>query len=40
MQAVSSFILSLHGTNPPNAKQPEGTKWEETKIDSAKTTGS
>lgn len=36
MQAVASFILSLHGTNPPNAKQPEGEKWEETAADSAK----
>ena len=24
MQAVSSYVISLHGTNPPNAKAPEG----------------
>jgi cytochrome c oxidase cbb3-type subunit 3 len=33
MQAVSSYVLSLHGTNPPNAKAPEGVKYEE-KADS------
>lgn len=26
MQQVSSFILSLQGTNPPNAKEPQGEK--------------
>ncbi len=25
IQQVSSFILTLHGTNPPNAKAPQGT---------------
>ncbi len=40
MQAVSSYIITLHGTNPPNGKQPEGTKWEEEKTDSLKTIGS
>lgn len=29
IQAVGSYIMSLHGTNPPNGKAPEGTKWEE-----------
>ncbi|MCK5078305.1 MAG: c-type cytochrome, partial [Bacteroidales bacterium] len=24
IQEVSSFILSLQGTNPPNAKEPQG----------------
>lgn len=33
IQAVGSYILSLHGTNPPNAKSPEGTKWEEPEMD-------
>lgn len=33
MQAVGSYILTLHGTNPPNAKAPEGLKYEE-KADS------
>ncbi len=27
MQKVSSFILSLVGTNPPNAKEPQGEKY-------------
>ncbi len=34
MQAVSSFIISLHGTKPANPKAPEGQKWEEPKSDS------
>ncbi len=25
---VSSYILTLQGTNPPNAREPEGEKWE------------
>ncbi|MFH1196266.1 MAG: cbb3-type cytochrome c oxidase N-terminal domain-containing protein [bacterium] len=29
MQAAASFIISLHGTNPPNGKAPEGLKYEE-----------
>lgn len=29
MQAVASYILKLHGTNPPNAKAPEGDVWKE-----------
>jgi cytochrome c oxidase cbb3-type subunit 3 len=36
MQAVSSYIITMHGTNPPNAKAPEGDKWEEVKTDSVK----
>lgn len=28
MQEVSSYILTLKGTNPPNQKGPEGKKWE------------
>lgn len=27
MQAVASYVLSLQGTNPPNAKAPEGEVW-------------
>lgn len=27
IHAVSNYILSLHGTNPPNAKAPEGEIW-------------
>lgn len=29
IQAVASYILSLQGTNPPNAKAPQGTLWQE-----------
>lgn len=29
MQEVSSYIISLLGTNPPNPKAPEGEKWVE-----------
>ncbi|MBX3007266.1 MAG: c-type cytochrome [Melioribacteraceae bacterium] len=29
MQAVSNYILTLHGTNPANGKVPEGEKWVE-----------
>ena len=27
MQQVASFVLSLKGTNPPNAKAPQGNIW-------------
>ncbi len=27
IQQVSSYILSLQGTNPPNAKEPQGELW-------------
>ena len=27
MQEVTSYILSLQGTNPPDGKAPEGEKW-------------
>lgn len=30
MQKVSSFVLSLQGTNPANAKAPQGPEWVET----------
>jgi cytochrome c oxidase cbb3-type subunit 3 len=29
MQEVASYVISLHGTNPPNGKPPEGQKWED-----------
>ncbi len=29
MQAVSSYVLSLQGTNPPNPKAPEGEIWKD-----------
>ncbi|MEW6506504.1 MAG: cbb3-type cytochrome c oxidase N-terminal domain-containing protein [Bacteroidota bacterium] len=29
MQSASSYIITLHNTNPPNGKAPEGTKWVE-----------
>lgn len=28
MQRVASYILTLHGTNPPNGKAPQGEKYE------------
>ncbi|MEO1258585.1 MAG: cbb3-type cytochrome c oxidase N-terminal domain-containing protein [Bacteroidota bacterium] len=28
MQRIASYILSLQGTNPPNAKDPQGDLWE------------
>ncbi len=27
IQSVASFILTLHGTNPPDPKAPQGEKW-------------
>lgn len=30
MQKVASYILSLQGSNPPNAKDPQGDLWEGT----------
>lgn len=37
IQFVASYVLSLHGTNPPNGKAPEGTLYkEEPKPDSTK----
>ncbi len=30
IQETASYVLSLEGTNPPNAKAPQGQKWEET----------
>ncbi|MCK9426854.1 MAG: c-type cytochrome [Ignavibacteriaceae bacterium] len=35
MEEVGSFILSLRGTNPPNAKSPQGNLWSD-KSDSVK----
>ena len=32
IQEISSFILSIKGTNPPNAKEPQGDKYEGKKI--------
>lgn len=29
IQKVASYILTLHGTNPPNAKAPQGEIWKE-----------
>ena len=46
LQAVCSYIISLHGTNPPNAKAPQGDLYKpeaaaapskDAKIDSTKT---
>ncbi len=35
IEEAASFVLSLQGTNPPNAKPPQGTLWSE-KTDSVK----
>jgi len=36
IQEVASFILTMKGTNPAGAKEPQGDKWmEESKMDSA-----
>lgn len=32
MQQVASYILTLEGTNPPNAKEPEGKEYKEEKT--------
>jgi cytochrome c oxidase cbb3-type subunit 3 len=29
IKEVSSFIISIEGTNPANGKEPEGDKWVE-----------
>jgi cytochrome c oxidase cbb3-type subunit 3 len=29
---VSNYIKTLHGTNPPNGKEPQGEKEEEEKL--------
>lgn len=34
MQEVASYVISLQGTNPPNAKAPEGQPYVETGSDS------
>lgn len=34
IQKVSSYILSLQGTNPPNQKEPQGTLYEAVETDS------
>lgn len=35
MQEVSSYIMTLRGTNPPNQKGPEGKKWDSSLEDDA-----
>jgi cytochrome c oxidase cbb3-type subunit 3 len=37
IQQVASYILSLHGTNPPNGKPPEGTIWIDSTATNTKT---
>ncbi len=32
MQQVSSYVLSLHGSSPPNPKEPQGDKKTEEKV--------
>jgi cytochrome c oxidase cbb3-type subunit III len=36
IQAVASYVLTLHDTKPANPKAQEGSKWEEPKTDSMK----
>ncbi|MGK9476189.1 cbb3-type cytochrome c oxidase N-terminal domain-containing protein [Melioribacter sp. OK-6-Me] len=36
MQAVASYIITLHGTNPPNSKAPEGELWKENSVEGSK----
>ena len=39
IQSAASYILTMHGTNPPNGKAAEGEKWiepDENKISSTK----
>jgi cytochrome c oxidase cbb3-type subunit 3 len=38
MQKVASYILTLKGTNPPNAKAPQGEIWEDESAASPATT--
>ena len=38
MHKVASYIISLQGTNPPNAKEPQGDLWEGVTRDSTKNT--
>jgi cytochrome c oxidase cbb3-type subunit 3 len=40
MQKVASYILTLKGTNPPNAKAPQGEIWEDESAASPATTPS
>ncbi|HEX2867165.1 MAG TPA: cbb3-type cytochrome c oxidase N-terminal domain-containing protein [Ignavibacteriales bacterium] len=35
IQEVASYVLSLHGTNPPNSKAPQGVKAEEDSTNAA-----
>lgn len=37
IQEVSSYIISLQGTNPENAKEPQGEKWTEGEAGSTET---
>ncbi len=37
MQEIASYVLSLQGTNPPNAKQQEGTLYVEPAVNAAPT---
>ncbi len=39
MSHIASFIKTLHGTNPPNAKAPQGDLFTDNKTDSSAATG-
>jgi cytochrome c oxidase cbb3-type subunit 3 len=38
IQQVTSYVLSLHGSNPPNAKAPQGNLWAEPPAKDSATT--
>lgn len=35
IQQVASYIMSLQGSNPPNAKEPQGEVWTEVEVSTA-----
>ena len=39
IQDVGSYILTLEGTNPPGAKEAQGTIWQEATVSADSTAG-
>lgn len=37
MQQIASYIISIQGSNPPNAKDPQGEIWVDEKVEEAPT---
>ena len=33
MQQIASYIISIQGSNPPNAKDPQGEIWVDEKVE-------